>query len=177
MSAPPIDDAELIHGPEAVEEALARLGSRITDHLAGAECLALCVLQGGIVPCGLLLPRIDAPLQLDSMHVTRYRNTTVGGRVEWRTRPGAQVAGRRVLIIDDILDEGHSLAAAREWLLAEGASEVLIAVLVEKRHERKQPDVRADFVGLEVPDRYVFGFGMDYHGWHRNLRGIFAARG
>jgi hypoxanthine phosphoribosyltransferase len=157
-----------------VDAAIARMGGEISARLGGGECLALCVLQGGIVVTGCLLPRIDAPVELDSVHVTRYRNTTRGSEVEWRAWPRARVAGRRVLLVDDILDEGHSLAAVQSWLRGKGAAEVLVAVLVDKRHGRKHPQVTADFVGLEVPDQYVFGYGMDYRGWHRNARGIFA---
>ncbi|MDZ7749554.1 MAG: hypoxanthine-guanine phosphoribosyltransferase [Halofilum sp. (in: g-proteobacteria)] len=174
MSAPDVSAAERLHAPAEVEAACARMGAAIGARIGDGDCLALCLLQGGIVPTGLLLPRIDAALELDSIHVTRYRNTTRGGDVQWHTLPRAPVAGRRVLLIDDILDEGHSLAAVQRWLLGAGAREVLTAVLVDKRHERKHPEVAADFVGLEVPDRYVFGYGMDYHGWHRNAPGIFA---
>ena len=175
MTVPDIREAECLHAPDAVESAIRRMGREITARLDGRECLVLCVLQGGIVPAGMLLPAIDAPLQLDSVHVTRYRNTTRGGEVEWRVRPRTPVGGRRVLVVDDILDEGHSLAAIRQWLSGEGAEEILMAVLVDKQHDRKHPDLAVDHVGLTVPDRYVFGYGMDYRGWHRNAPGIFAA--
>jgi len=174
MTIPTTDQAERLFGPAEVESAIDRMAAAIGAHLAGRECLALCLLQGGIVPTGLLLPRIDAPLELDSVHITRYRNSTRGGDIEWRTRPRTPVRDRRVLLIDDILDEGHSLAAVRHWCEQGGATEVLTAVLVDKAHDRKHPAIRGDFVGLRVPDRYVFGYGMDYHGWHRNAPGIFA---
>lgn len=174
MSAPPVDVAERLFTPEEVDAAVGRMARAIDARLDGGECLVLCLLQGGIVPAGMLLPRIAAPLELDSVHVTRYRNTTCGGDVEWRTLPRTPVAGRRVLLLDDILDEGHSLAAVHAWCRDQGARELLVAVLVDKRHDRKHPAARADFVGLEVPDRYVFGYGMDYRGWHRNAPGIFA---
>lgn len=174
MSAPEVGEARRLYAAHEVDAAIARMGGEISRRLGGEECLALCVLQGGIVVTGCLLPRIEGAVELDSVHVTRYRNTTQGSEVEWRARPRARVAGRRVLLVDDILDEGHSLAAVQSWLWAQGAAEVLVAVLVNKRHARKHPGVVADFVGLEVPDRYVFGYGMDYRGWHRNAPGIFA---
>lgn len=174
MSAPDVGTAELLYAPADVEAACDRMAAAIDARLGGGDCLALCLLQGGIVPAGLLLPRIRAPLELDSVHVTRYRNTTRGGEVEWRTQPRTPVAGRRVLLIDDILDEGHSLVAVQRRLAQGHVAEVLTAVLVDKRHERKHPELVPDFVGLEVPDRYVFGYGMDYRGWHRNAPGIFA---
>ena len=174
MDGWPIEGAERLHDPADVEAAFDRMAADIDARFAGEGGVALCMLQGGIIPTGLLLTRVRAPLELDSIHVTRYRNTTVGGEIEWRARPRIVLAGRRVLVIDDILDEGHSLAAIRAWLSARDAAEVLIAVLVEKRHERRAPGIAADFRGLEVPDRYVFGYGMDVRGWHRNAAGIFA---
>lgn len=174
MSAPSIANAERLYAPTEVEAALDRMGAEISRRLAGRDCVVLSLLQGGIVPTGMLLPRLDLALELDSVHVTRYRNTTRGGDVQWCTWPRTPLGGRDVLLVDDILDEGHSLAAVRAWCRAEGARDVHIAVLVDKRHDRKHPEVTADFVGLDVPDRYVFGYGMDYRGWHRNAPGIFA---
>lgn len=166
--------AECLHDRAAVDAAFARMATAIDEELAGAPCLALSILLGGIIPAGQLLPRMSTPVELDAIHVTRYRNTTRGGSLEWRALPATPVSGHTVLLIDDILDEGHSLAAVMDWCRRHGAARVLVAVLVDKRHERKHPDVRPDFVGLEVDDRYVFGYGMDYGGWYRNAPGIFA---
>lgn len=174
VGVPRVDGAERLFAPAQVEAALERMARAITARLGDGDCLVLCLLQGAIVPAGMLLPRVRAPLELDSVHLTRYRDTTRGGAIEWRALPRTPVAGRRVLLLDDILDEGHSLAAVQAWCREQGAREVLVAVLVAKRHDRRDPAVSADFVGLEVPDRYVFGYGMDYRGWHRNAPGIFA---
>jgi hypoxanthine phosphoribosyltransferase len=173
-SIPAIDQAERLHTPQEVEAAADRLAEAIDAWLDGRDCVALCLLQGAIVTTGMLLPRLRAPLHLDSIHVTRYRNTTRGHDLEWFAQPRTPLAGRRVLIIDDILDEGHSLAAVERWCTEQGATEVRAAVLVDKKHDRRTPEAHADFVGLEIPDRYVFGYGMDYHGWHRNAPGIYA---
>lgn len=173
----PVSDtagAECVHDAVAVMAAFDRMAARVDALLDGEPAVALPVLQGGIIPAGQLLPRVRTPLQLDTVHLTRYRNTTVGSTIEWRSWPATPLGGRTVLVIDDILDEGHSLAAVVERCRGEGAAQVLIAVLVEKRHQRKHPHVQADVVGLEVDDRYVFGYGMDYLGWHRNAPGIFA---
>ncbi len=174
MPDAPIDDAERLYTPGQVDAAFDRLAAAVDAWLADRDCVAVCLLQGGIVPAGILLPRLRAPVQLDSIHVTRYRNTTRGHDLEWFALPRTPLAGRRVLLVDDILDEGHSLAAVERWCADQGAQAVRAAVLVDKRHARKAPVARADFVGLEAPDRYVFGYGMDYHGWHRNAPGIYA---
>ena len=174
MTVPSIERSERLFAPEEVEAAIDRMAAEIDAHFAGDECVALCLLQGAIVTAGLLLPRMRTPLQLDSVHVSRYRDTTRGGEIEWLARPRTPIAGRRVLLVDDILDEGHSIAAVRGWCVEIGVAEVVTAVLVDKGHARKHPEARAEFVGLEVPDRYVFGYGMDYRGYHRNAPGIFA---
>jgi hypoxanthine phosphoribosyltransferase len=81
-----------------------------------------------------------------------------------------------VLLVDDILDEGHTLLAVKQWCLEQGATDVRIAALTTKQHDRCVAGICADYVGLEVADRYVFGFGMDYHEQGRNLPGIYALK-
>jgi hypoxanthine phosphoribosyltransferase len=115
------------------------------------------------------------PLEFDYIHATRYRGTTAGGGIEWRALPASGVAGRTVLVLDDILDEGPTLAAIRQRLVSLGAQEVLTAVLADKAIGRPKP-LAADFIGLTVPDRYVFGCGMDVHGAWRNLPAIYAVK-
>jgi len=171
---PSIEGSERLFTTAEVDAELTRMAAEIDAHYAGEPFVALCMLQGGIIPAGLLLPRLETPLELDSVHITRYRKSTSGGDIDWLATPRTPLAGRRVLLIDDILDEGHSIVAVGDWCREAGASEVVVAVVVEKRHERKHPQARADFVGVAVPDRYVFGYGMDYHGYHRNAPGLFA---
>ena len=147
---------------------------RINIRLAGADAIVLCVMTGGIVPTGQLLPRLRFALQLDYVHATRYQRTTRGGALQWRVVQELALRDRQVLVIDDILDEGFTLSAVVKHCTDAGAREVLSAVLVDKVHDRRIAGCEADFVGLEIPDRYVFGFGMDYKGYLRNAPGIFA---
>ena len=131
-------------------------------------------MQGALPFAGQLATAIDAMLEFDYVHATRFRGTTTGGELKWMRRPTSVLRGRTVLLVDDILDEGHTLKAIRDWCFDEGAARVLLAVLCEKRHGRTVPGLSADFVGVEVPDRYVFGYGMDYHELGRNLPAIYA---
>ncbi len=170
-----IERAETVFTPGEVDRALDRMAEAITDRLEGTEPLVLVVMNGGLVPAGMLLPRLDFPLRLDYIHATRYRERTFGTDLHWKKAPEESLEGRTVLVIDDILDEGHTLEAIVDHCRKEGAREVLSAVLVEKRHDRGC-GFRADFTGLEAPDRYLFGCGMDYKGWGRNLGGILAVR-
>lgn len=168
-----LDHAECIASEEEVQAVLDRLAGEITQTLADAFPLVLPVMGGAVVFAGQLLPRLRFPLEFDYLHVTRYRGKTQGGEIEWRVLPGQNVAGRSVLVLDDILDQGETLAAVRDKLLEMGATRVWSAVLTNKANGLAKP-IRADFVGLEVPDRYVFGCGMDAYGLWRNLPAIYA---
>ena len=167
--------AEMVFGATEIELALDRLASQITDAMADRFPVALCVMGGAVVFAGKLLPRLGFPLEFDYLHATRYREGTRGGEIEWAVLPRKDLSGRVVLLMDDILDEGHTLAAAKMRLLELGASEVRIAVLADKALGHDKP-VCADFVGLSLPNRYVFGMGMDAYGLWRNLPAIYAIK-
>jgi hypoxanthine phosphoribosyltransferase len=168
-------EAELICSAEEVAQAIDRLIAEISARLGDANPLVLTVMTGGIFFAGQLLPRLAFPLECDYLHATRYRNTTQGHDIEWIAEPRTPVAGRTVLLLDDILDEGITLAAIKQRLLAQGATECITAVLTEKQLGHAKP-ISAEFVGLTLPDRYVFGCGMDVKGAWRNLPEIFALK-
>jgi hypoxanthine phosphoribosyltransferase len=168
------DEAVMLHGPEAVAVALDRMAGEITAALDGTLPIVLCVLNGGIIPAGHLLTRLAFPLETDYLHATRYRGKTTGElEIAWLCKPHLSLQGRTVLLVDDILDEGHTLKAISRFCRVSGAARVYTAVLVEKHHDRRVAGMTADFIGLGVEDRYVFGCGMDYKGYLRNLSGIF----
>lgn len=169
--------AERVHDEATLKAAIARLGGEIDAALAGEPAVFVTIMQGALPFAGQLATAIQAPLLFDYVHATRYRGATSGGELTWIKRPATALAGATVLLVDDILDEGHTLKAIRDFCLAEGAARVLLAVLCEKRHDRCVPGLAADFVGVEVPDRYVFGYGMDYHEQGRNLAAIYAVDG
>lgn len=168
-------EAEVIATSGEVQLALDHVADRITASLKDTYPLVLAVMGGGVVFTGQLLPRLRFPLEFDYLHVTRYRGKTAGGAIEWRVLPGKSVVGRTVLVLDDILDEGETMAAIVDKLLDLGSGQVYTAVMTDKEHGRSKP-ITADFVGLSVPDRYVFGFGMDVYGLWRNLPAIYALK-
>ena len=132
-------------------------------------------MGGAVVFAGNLLPRLAFPLEFDFLHVTRYDDSTRGGQLQWRVSPDAKLPGRCVLVLDDVLDEGITLAAIAVHLLEQGAAACYTAVLVDKDLGRPKP-ISADFVGLTLPNRYLFGFGMDVEGAWRNLPAIYALK-
>lgn len=171
-----LETADEICSAECVASEISRVAKEVTEKLARRHPLVLAVMRGSVIFSGQLLPLLKFPLHFDYLDVTRYGTATVGGRIEWKVSPGTAVSGRVVLVVDDILDEGHTLAAVRSKLLDAGAAEFYAAVLSQKDTGREKPIV-ADFVGVTVPNRYVFGCGMDVHGAWRNLPAIYAVRG
>jgi hypoxanthine phosphoribosyltransferase len=168
-------EAELVCSAEQVQAALGKLSAEITRELADAYPLVLTVMGGAVVFAGQLLPQLAFPLECDYLHATRYGDGIIGTRLQWIVEPRTSVAGRTVLVLDDILDEGHTLAEVQAKLLEMGAARCLLAVLTEKDTGRAKPVV-ADFVGLRLPNRFVFGCGMDARGAWRNLPAIYAVK-
>lgn len=171
-------EADLLCSQEQVNNAIDKMAAEITDQLGDKDPVVFSVMNGGLVLGGQLLTRLNFPLESSYLHATRYRNGTSGHDLEWKVPPMVEFKDRPVLIVDDILDEGNTLAAIIDYCLEHGAASVQCAVLVNKVHDRKaRPDLKADYVGLDVEDRYVFGYGMDYKGYWRNAPGIYAVRG
>ena len=156
-----------------ISRALDAMAATINVRCAQGEWLVICVLQGGLVMAGELLQRFNFLLKLDQIKVSRYAETTQGHDLQWHLKPGADLQGRQVLILDDIFDEGITLAALVDYCQNAGAEIVRSAVLVDKTHDRKRTEYRPDFIGLNCPDSYIFGFGMDYAGYWRNLPAIY----
>ncbi|MCP5205613.1 MAG: hypoxanthine-guanine phosphoribosyltransferase [Hahellaceae bacterium] len=172
------DEADCLFNEQQIDAAIHRMATEITRALSEKDPLVLCIMNGGLILAGQLLPRLPFPLQVDYMHATRYRMETSGADLDWRVAPEAALTGREVLIIDDILDEGKTLAEIIKYCQKKGAANVYTAVLVDKLHDRKAvKGFKADFSGLEAADRFLFGYGMDYKGYWRNAPGIYAVKG
>jgi hypoxanthine phosphoribosyltransferase len=170
-------ESDLLYGWDAIDDALNRMADEITADLSDEKPILMTVLTGAMLVSGCLAPRIRLNLIFDYAHATRYRGATEGGALHWLAKPRTDLRNKVVILVDDILDEGYTLDELRRYCFDQGAREVKIAVLTLKRHDRRVPGLKADYVGLEVPDRYVFGFGMDYRELGRNLPGIYAVKG
>lgn len=174
-----LEHAEEIFDAAAVTKAVKRvaetLNERFSDPKEAAFPLILSVMGGAVVFTGQLLPQLAFPLEFDYIHVSRYGDDDQGGRVVWKVIPRPNVAGRTIIVVDDILDEGETLAHVKQRLLDMGAAEVLLVVFADKAIKRSKP-VKADIIGLTIPDKFVVGFGMDVYGYWRNLPGLWAIR-
>jgi hypoxanthine phosphoribosyltransferase len=170
------ETADRLYSASDIEAAMDRMGGEIGNRLRRRNPLMLAVMTGGMFPAGMLLTRLDFPLQVDYIHLSRYGDRTSGGDIEWIRRPPPTVAGRTVLLVDDLLDQGVTLQAAVDCCRDNGAAEVVTAVLLVKAVTHRTGLEATDFFGLTAPDRYVFGSGMDYKNYWRNCPGIFAVK-
>lgn len=170
-----LEHAEQISSPEQVQAAVKHVADELNKRFDNKESfpLVLGVMGGAVVFTGTLLPQLAFPLEFDYIHVTRYGDEDQGGQVVWKVIPRQNVAGKTIVVVDDILDEGETLAHVKQRLLDMGAAEVIIAVFADKDIQRTKP-VTADIVGLTLPNRFVVGFGMDVYGYWRNLPGLWA---
>lgn len=171
-----LTDAELLFDRASLESVIAGMGRDIDAALDGERAVFLTVMNGALIFAGHLALAIRTDVEFDYVHATRYRGATSGSELHWLREPTADLAGRTVLLVDDILDEGHTLKAVRDDCMRRGARRVLVASLCTKQHDRLVEGITSDFNGVELPDRYVFGFGMDYHEQGRNLPGIYALK-
>ena len=169
-----LQQAELVFDTADIDSAIDKLVQRLTERLGDAAPLVLCVMQGGLMFTGKIMPLLPLNAEFDYIHATRYGNNTTGNALEWLAYPKKKLENRTVLILDDILDEGYTLAAIEHYCRQQGAKDVISAVLLQKRHGRLKPAMSCEYVALEVDDRYVFGYGMDYKGKLRHLNKIYA---
>jgi hypoxanthine phosphoribosyltransferase len=170
-----LENSDRIASAEEVQAAIRRVASEIEERLSSSYPMVLAVMGGAVFFAGQLLPRLRFPLDFDYIHASRYGAATRGAQVDWKVSPPGLVGGRTVLVLDDILDHGETMSAIRARLMELGAKEFCCAVLVEKTLGMKKP-LKADFVGLAIPDRFVFGCGMDAKGYWRNLPEIRAMK-
>lgn len=172
-----MDEADLLIAPVQVELALQKLAEKISQEVRDEMPVIFSIMNGALVFSGKLMTYLDFPLEQGYMHATRYRGEIRGSReLQWQALPSVPMDNRTVVILDDIFDEGYTLSEVVEACKAQGAKRVLTAVLLNKQHDRKVKNFAVDFVGLEVEDRYVFGYGMDYLGFWRNANGIYAVK-
>lgn len=166
--------AEQIHSEAVCEIALNNMAKQITTDLGNSYPLVLPIMGGAVVFTGKLLPLLRFPLDFDYIHITRYGDKLEGGSFRWLREP-QNVTGREVLILDDILDEGLTLSIVKQRILEAGAKSCRTAVFANKLIGKEKP-IKADYIGLDVPNRYVFGYGMDAKNMWRNLGAIYAIK-
>ncbi|MDP8568389.1 hypoxanthine-guanine phosphoribosyltransferase [Methylophilus aquaticus] len=159
--------SEVVYTASEVDIAINTMMQHMQSTLPDEPIVMMCVMRGGLYLSARLMAGLRCPLQLDYLQANRYHGLS-GSQVDWSKHPDTDLQGRIVLVVDDILDEGITLAEVVNYCKQAGAKQVFTAVLTEKDNGLQKP-LHADFVGLVVPNRYVFGCGMDVYGWWRNL--------
>ena len=169
-----LERADCLFSREQVEAALEALVPALERDFADKNPLVIAVMNGALPTAGYLLPRLGFRLEQDYIHASRYGNGLQGAELVWKVKPEAELRGRHLLLVDDVLDRGITLAAIRDYCLEQGAACVKVLVLAEKQIAGLVPPIAADYRALYLPDRFVFGYGMDYQGYWRNAPGIYA---
>lgn len=167
--------SECLFTDAQVQVALDKMAVKVTTQIENKNPLVICVMNGGLIVTAELLKRFNFPLEVDYLHASRYGDALIGDSLTWHAEPKKVLKNRTILIVDDILDVGRTLQEIIHYCENAGAEKVYTAVLTEKEHDRKVGDLKADFTALQVPDRYVYGYGMDYKQYLRNSAGIYAA--
>ncbi|TDO99625.1 hypoxanthine-guanine phosphoribosyltransferase [Marinomonas balearica] len=172
-----LEEADCLINAEQLDSAIDKIANQITKDYGDKLPIVICVMNGGLIPTAALLEKLQFPLELDYVHATRY-GMELEGQVElkWHSYPQSDFKDRHILVMDDIFDQGHTLKAIVEWFKENGAKTVSCATTVNKLHDRKV-EMTPEYVGAEVEDRFLFGYGMDYKGYFRNLKGIYAVKG
>ena len=168
-----LQQAEVIHTELAVSQAISTIATKLNADYATKQPIVIAVMNGALFFAGQLLPQLLFPLELNYVHASRYHGEIKGNKIKWIVKPSSAVNNRDVLLLDDILDEGLTLKAIVDECYLLGAKDVKVAVLAEKMIDKSKP-ILADYVELTLPNRYVFGCGMDVHNWWRNLPAIYA---
>ena len=161
-----LENSRVLFNREEVAAAVQKMADEINEYYGDEPLIFISVLTGAIIPAAWLITKLKMPIQMDFVHATRYRGGLYGAELEYRVPPRLDLEGKNVLIVDDIFDEGNTLAAIKGSVEKRKAGSVKMAALVRKDHDRGLPRDYVDFVGLDVPDVYVFGCGMDaYEEW------------
>lgn len=166
--------AREVYSAAEIDHAVDRMAVRITVAMQDMNPVLIAVMHGGLVCAGMLMRRLAFPLQQGYVHVGRYGDATRGGELSWRAQDCPPLEGRHVLLADDILDQGQTLAELLRWTREQGAASVRACVLVDKQIAETSARPEVDFVALEAPDEFLVGCGMDFKGYGRNLPGLYA---
>ena len=171
-----LNKSDLIYTQTEIAAAVIQMAAVTDQLLAGTRPIVIAVMNGGMPLTADLIRALKIYSRLDYLQVARYQDKTVGGQLHWHKQPQHALAGETVLLVDDIFDEGDTLQELVSYCKAQGAKQIFSAVLLYKNKQQRKHTLMPDVIGLEVADRYVYGYGMDYQGYFRDLADIYALR-
>ncbi|MDD6484677.1 MAG: hypoxanthine phosphoribosyltransferase [Clostridiales bacterium] len=163
------DIKEIMIDEEKIKEIVSDLGRRISEDYAGKEILMVVVLKGSVIFAADLMRYIDVPVKLDFLQASSYGSgTKSSGIINIKRDLENDVMGRHVLIIEDIVDSGNTLAALKRMMSERQAASVKICSFLSKPSRREQ-DIEIEYIGMDIPDEFVVGYGMDFNEAYRQL--------
>ena len=169
-----ISNSSLIYSNEEINSAIEDLANNCNSKFINQKITVLPVMKGALIFAGQLVSKLNFCCELDYIHASRYSNNEAQSKLDWKYQPNIDlIKDKVILVLDDILDEGITLNNIKKKLLEMGAKEVLIGVLFDKKINKQKP-IKVDFIGLEVPNSYVYGFGLDFKGIGRNIPHLYA---
>ena len=168
-----ITKSSVIYSEIEIKKAIQNIADQVNQTIKTNDLYVLCVMNGALIFAGQLLPRLEKNIQYSYIHATRYASSLTGGPIHWLVKPPIDIEGKTVLILDDILDEGITLREIAATCEAMKAKAIFTAVLFDKEIE-KGKSYFPNFTGLKVPNRFVFGYGLDCKGLGRNLPHLYA---
>jgi|TARA_B110000908_G_scaffold51156_1_gene62419 hypoxanthine phosphoribosyltransferase len=170
------DDSDLVFSRAEITTAVGQMARAADQLLTGTDPIIMAVMNGGMILTAEISLALKTYSRIDYLQVARYQDKTVGGQLHWHKQPQYDLAGETVLLVDDIFDEGETLQELIAYCQAQGAKQIYTAVLLYKNKQQRKHDLIPDVIGLEVADRFVYGYGMDYQGYFRDLSDIYALR-
>ncbi|MFC3193462.1 hypoxanthine-guanine phosphoribosyltransferase [Marinicella sediminis] len=165
--------SEILISESTIDQAINDLAAELNSDYADKEVAFLTIMNGGMIFASALSTRLNIDMEMDYLQLSRYGKSKTGGQLVWKYQPEINLKNRHVILCDDIYDEGHTLEAAHNWCMKQGAQSTSSVVLVLKEHDRTYADYKPDYVALNIPDHYIFGYGMDLEEKLRQLPAIY----
>lgn len=169
-----LNKADLLLNESQISQIMDKLAQQISSEFQQKLPLVLVVMKGGYFVASELLRRLNFPLEVDYLEATRYGKNTSGACLNWLHKSATQIQARDIILVDDVFDEGITLSEIDSYLQDAGANSVKTLVLIEKQVANRKIDFRPDYIGALLPNRFLFGCGMDLAGIWRNLPKIYA---
>lgn len=169
-----VANSDVLFTRDDIESAYRRLALQLDDRFEGVLPVMVPVMMGGLIPVAGILRHLSIPHRLDYVHTSRYGHAMTGSELHWLVPPSSTLKDQEVVVVDDIFDQGTTLAAVVSKLRELPVKSVTTVVLARKQHDRVKTTLRPDLIGIDVPDRFVFGCGLDYHGGLRHLPDLHA---
>lgn len=163
-----LENVKVLYEEKELQERIAELAKQMDEDYKGKTITVISVLKGAIFFTVDLVKKMKTPIELEVMQVSSYEGTESTKKIKIKKDLDHSIEGKDVLIVEDIIDTGHTLKHLKEYLLLQNPKSLKLAVLADKK-ERREVDVKIDYTGFVIPNKFVIGYGFDYNEVGRNL--------